>query len=204
MTIDARPALLDAAERVILRGGYPAATNRAVAAEAGLNHGLVRYHFGSIENLLVETLRRLTGLLYERQRALYESDRPFLDKWREAMAHLVGTDEDYGRLWLELQAMSWTRPDMRVLVGEVNEGWRAVLRDALGQALIELDIDADRFPTEAMVTLVMTFNLGVQVERAGGVTTGHLDLLEMIDRFLDDRTPVALTDPADPTTRERT
>ncbi len=190
---DARTALLDAAERVILRGGYPAATNRAVASEAGLNHGLVAYYFGSIEQLLVETLRRLTGLLYERQRALYGSDRPFLDKWREAMDHLTGTDQDYGRLWLELQAMSWTRPELRSLVSDVNEGWRAVLRDAIGAALAELGIDEERFPTEAMVTLVMTFNLGVQVERAGGVTTGHLDLLEMIDRFLVDRT----TDPAD-------
>lgn len=190
---DARTALLDAAERVVLAAGYPAATNRAVADEAGVAHGLVRYHFGSIEQLLVETLRRLSGRLYERQRALYASDRPFIEKWREAMGHLTGTDEDYGRLWLELQAMSWTRPEMRALVAEVHEGWRAVLRDALGAAADELGIDTDRFPVEAIVTLVMTFNLGIQVEGASGVTTGHADLLAVIDRLIDERTPTTTT-----------
>ena len=39
-------------------------------------------------------------------------------------------------------------------------------------------------PLEALVSLVMTFNLGIMVERLGGVETGHADLLDWIDAWL--------------------
>jgi hypothetical protein len=35
-----------------------------------------------------------------------------------------------------------------------------------------------------MVTLVITFNLGIEVERLGGITEGHKEMLAMIDRWL--------------------
>jgi DNA-binding transcriptional regulator YbjK len=48
-------ALLDAAERLLVDVGYAGITTRRLAEEAGVNHGLVHYYFGSIENLLVGT-----------------------------------------------------------------------------------------------------------------------------------------------------
>jgi hypothetical protein len=39
-------------------------------------------------------------------------------------------------------------------------------------------------PLDALVSLVVTFNLGVMVERLGGVTTGHQELLDWIDGWL--------------------
>jgi hypothetical protein len=39
-------------------------------------------------------------------------------------------------------------------------------------------------PLEALVSLVMTFNLGIIVERLSGVETGHRELLEWIDRWI--------------------
>ena len=35
-----------------------------------------------------------------------------------------------------------------------------------------------------MSLLVMTFNLGIIVERLGGIETGHRELLEWIDRWI--------------------
>jgi hypothetical protein len=34
---------------------------------------------------------------------------------------------------------------------------------------------------------VVTFNFGVMVERLSGISTGHAELLEWIDRFLEER-----------------
>src|SRR3954466_8422180 len=84
----AEEALLDAAERLLVDVGYAGITTRRLAEEAGVNHGLVHYYFGSNENLLVHMLERFTRRLIERQEQLYESDASFVDKWRTAMAHL--------------------------------------------------------------------------------------------------------------------
>jgi AcrR family transcriptional regulator len=81
-------ALLDAAERLLVEVGAAGFTTRKVAEEAGSNHGLVHYYFGSIEQLLVRVLERFTERLIERQRQMYAADVPFLDRWRTAMGYL--------------------------------------------------------------------------------------------------------------------
>src|SRR6201993_1351663 len=110
---DARDLLLDAAERLLVRVGHAGITTRRLAQEAGVNHGLVHYYFGSNENLLVQTLERFTGRLITRQRELYAADLPFAEKWRTAMRHLVADDVSYQKIWLELQALAWNNPDIK-------------------------------------------------------------------------------------------
>ena len=39
-------------------------------------------------------------------------------------------------------------------------------------------------PLDALVSLVMTFNIGIIVERLGGIETGHRELLDWIDEWL--------------------
>jgi AcrR family transcriptional regulator len=113
----AEAALLDAAERLLVDVGYAGITTRRLAEEAGVNHGLVHYYFGSIENLLVRTLERFTERLVARQRQR----------------------RDHG-------------------------------------------ID---MPLEALVSLVMTFNLGIMLERLGAIDRGHRELLKWIEGRLD-------------------
>ena len=180
----AEDALLDAAERLLVEVGYAGITTRRVAEEAGVNHGLVHYYFGSIEQLLVRALERFTQRLVERQRVLYAADIPFIEKWWTAMRFLTSEDVAYEKIWLELHALAWNRPDLREHVARVNAEWRSVLLEAFEPAREEFGID---MPLEALVSLVMTFNLGIMLERLTGVERGHRDLLEWIDDFLEDR-----------------
>ena len=178
-------AFLDAAERLLLELGYPGVTTRRVAAEAGLNHGLVHYYFGSVENLLVRVLERFTERLTARQRALYaDPEIPFLEKWRQAMRYLVGTDVEYEKVWLELQALAWNHPELRDRVAQVNGEWRGVLTEAFAEPRERYKIE---MPLEALVSLVMTFNEGIMLERAQGITAGHRELLEWIDGWLEEK-----------------
>ncbi len=180
----AEEALLDAAERVLVEAGYAAITTRRLAEEAGVNHGLVHYYFGSVENLLVRTLERFTERLITRQRDMYAADMPFLEKWRRAMRYLVSEDVAYEKVWLELQALGWNQPDLRERLARVNGEWRAVLTEAFEQPHRELGIE---MPLDALVSLVITFNVGIIVERLGGIETGQRELLEWIDAFLEGR-----------------
>ena len=177
----AEDALLDAAERLLVDVGYARITTRRLAETAGVNHGLVHYYFGSNENLLVRALERFTERLVERQRALYAGDEPFPERWRTAMRYLVDDDARYEKIWLELQALSWNDAGLRERLARVNAEWRAVLREAFAEPHRELGIP---MPLDALVTLVMTFNLGLIVERLGGVTAGHDTLLDWIDGWL--------------------
>jgi len=177
----AEGALLDAAERLLVDVGYAGITTRRLAEEAGVNHGLVHYYFGSNENLLVRALERFTDGLISRQRELYAADLPFVEKWRTAMRYLMSEDVTYEKIWLELQALAWNNPDLRERLVRVNEEWRAVLTEAFAEPHRELGIE---MPLDALVSLVMTFNIGVMVERLGGIETGHEALLEWIDRWL--------------------
>jgi len=177
----AEEALLDAAERLLADVGYAGVTTRRLARQAGINHGLVHYYFGSNENLLVHALERFTGRLIARQRELYAADLPFAEKWRTAMRYLVSEDVSYEKIWLELQALAWNNAEIRARLAQVNAEWRSVLTEAFEQPHRELGIE---LPLEALVSLVMTFNIGIMVERLGGIQTGHRELLEWIDRWM--------------------
>jgi AcrR family transcriptional regulator len=177
----AEEALLDAAERLLVDVGHAGITTRRLAEEAGVNHGLVHYYFASNENLLVRTLERFTERLIARQRELYAADLPFVEKWRTAMRYLVSEDAAYEKIWLELQALAWNNDDLRTRLLRVNAEWRGVLTEAFAAPHRELGV---AMPLEALVSLVMTFNLGIIVERLGGIESGHDELLEWIDRWL--------------------
>jgi AcrR family transcriptional regulator len=180
-------AFLDAAERLLIEVGYSGISTRRVAEEAGANHGLVHYYFGSMENLFVRVLERFTERLIARQREMYaRSDISGLEKWRRAMAFLESDlAAGYPKIWLELQALGWNQPDIAERVGRVNAQWRAVLTDAFDEMMDEYEIDRGRFPLAAMVSLVMTFNVGIMVERLSGISAGHRDLLRMVERWLE-------------------
>jgi AcrR family transcriptional regulator len=179
----AEEALLDAAERLLVEVGSAGVTTRRLAEEAGVNHGLVHYYFGSIENLLVRTLERFTDRLIARQRDLYASDIPFIDKWRTAMRYLMSEDVTYEKVWLELQALAWNQPDLRERVAQVNGEWRAVLTEAFAEPRERYGVE---MPLEALVSLVMTFNEGIILERLLGIETGQRELLDWIERWLSD------------------
>jgi AcrR family transcriptional regulator len=179
----AEGALLEAAERLLVDIGYARITTRRLAEEAGVNNGLVHYYFGSIENVMVRTLERFTERLIARQRAMYsEPGVPFIEKWRTAMRYLVSEDVAYEKVWYELQALAWNRPELRRRVDEVNAEWRTVLTEAFAEPHQRYGIE---MPLDTLVSLVVTFNEGIILERLSGVTEGHQALLDWIDRWLE-------------------
>src|ERR1700735_967217 len=178
-------AFLDAAERLLVREGAAGISTRQLAREAGQNHGLVHYYFGSVDELLLQTLERFTARILERQRAMYGSEAPFIEKWRTAMAFI---DEDlasgYPKIWAELQALAWNKPELRERLRGVHDRWHDVLSDALAEAIEEYDLDDSPFSAESWAALVAQFNQGLLFERLLGFDRGHEPLLTAIDAWL--------------------
>jgi AcrR family transcriptional regulator len=177
-------AFLDAAERLLVDVGHAGITTRSLAQAAGANQGLVHYYFGSMENLLVRVLERFTDRLIARQRDMYSApDVPFIEKWRTAMRYL-DADREYQKVWYELQALAWNRPELRARVAHVNDEWRNVLTDAFAEPRERYRID---MPLDALVSLVITFNEGMIFERLSGIEAGHAELIDWIDAWLTER-----------------
>jgi hypothetical protein len=131
----------------------------------------------------VRVLERFTERMIERQRHLYATDAPFLEKWRTAMAYLE-EDRPYQKTWFELQALAWNRPELQERLAWVHGEWRAVLSEAFAPVRDELGLD---LPLEALVSLVYTFNEGIMLEQLAGIETGHRELLDWIDGWLEGR-----------------
>ncbi|HET7678306.1 MAG TPA: TetR/AcrR family transcriptional regulator [Candidatus Limnocylindrales bacterium] len=173
-------AFLDAAERLLITVGYAGVSTRVLADEAGANPGLVHYYFGSMDNVFLRVLERFTERLIARQREMYGADIPFIEKWRQAM-HYLDVDRPYQKVWYELQAMAWNKPELRERVAWVNGQWRAVLTEAFAGPRERYGLT---MPLDALVALVMAFNEGMIFERLAGIESGHAALLEWIDAWL--------------------
>lgn len=177
---------MDAAERLLVSHGHAAISTRRLAQEAGVNHGLVHYYFGSMDELFVQVLERFTDRLVARQREMYAADVPFLEKWRTAWRfHAEDLASGYPKIWHELNAMAWNDARLRQRLQHVNAEWRSVLREAFARARDEYGATPDLPPAEAMAALVMMFGQGAQIEGLLGIDTGHGELLAWIDGWLE-------------------
>jgi AcrR family transcriptional regulator len=180
-------ALLDAAEQLLYEVGYAGVTTRRVAEAAGVKHGLVHYYFGSMEELLTQTLERFADQLAEPLEALYaDPDVSFADKWRlGAEFFLQEPTARFPKILLELSAMSWNVPPLRARIAAVHARFRTIFTVHFGAAAERYGVDESRYPLPAVIAFVTTFQLGMIVERLSSVEAGHDELLDVVQGWLD-------------------
>ncbi|PFG29796.1 TetR/AcrR family transcriptional regulator [Paramicrobacterium agarici] len=124
-----KEALIRAAIRAVATGGLRRLTYRSVAAEAGVAHGLVVHHFGSIQNLLHEALR----FAATESLALSSFYPPVdtVDEFAEGLAELAEKDAAVQAFQYELVLESRRDP---ALVPEI-EAYHAQYRAAIHRQL---------------------------------------------------------------------
>ena len=167
-------ALMDAAERLLYEVGYAGVTTRAVAEAAGVNHGLVHYYFGSMEELLTQTLERFVEQLALALEALYaDPNLTFAEKWRLGSQFWVDEPTSrFPKILLELLAMGWNMPVLRTRLTEVHARFRVIFEHHFGQALRDYGLDETQFPLKVIVAAVTSFQLGLIVEGLSSVQEG--------------------------------
>jgi DNA-binding transcriptional regulator YbjK len=142
-----RRLLLEAAVRVIGRGGIAAVDHRAVAAEAGVPLGSTTYYFESKDDMVAQALNYVADREAERLRAA--ADRGLLDGGAESLpARLADAvidawagDREVLLAQYELYLESARRDDLR----PAAERWDAAYRELLLGALEQLGVtDPDR------------------------------------------------------------
>ncbi len=183
----ATTALMDAAERLLFDVGYAGVTTRRVAEEAGVKHGLVHYYFGSMEELLTQTLERLAHRLARALEEHYANpDLPFAEKWRIVSQNWIEQPASrFPKILLELTAMSWNHPELRQRISAVYARFRAIFERYFGEAMREYDLDESQFPLEVVAAAAGTFQLGIIVEGLSQFHEGHQELVTWVQSWLD-------------------
>lgn len=131
---DRREELLDAAALVVRDGGLAGLTTRAVAARAGVAHGVVHYVFGARRHLVVALLERQARASLPRVLAAADSHDDLasaLDGAVAAWIELVRTEPERFRL---LESLSSSGPSTAG-DGALLETERRLWRDAVDAAL---------------------------------------------------------------------
>ncbi|GAA4102876.1 TetR/AcrR family transcriptional regulator [Nocardioides kongjuensis] len=124
-----REALLEATIRVVARAGLRKVTNRAVAEEAGVTHGLVSHHFGNRDNLIAEALKYV--LERSLDRSTLESGTGSVDDFARTLVEMATSDADGQAFQYELILESRRRPELRPLVASLYDTYRDATRREL-------------------------------------------------------------------------
>lgn len=177
--------LLDAAEQILIEEGLTELSTRRIVDVADQTHGSIRYHFGSLEGLIVAVVDRMTDSITSRQAAMYASDVPFRQKWAQAMAWFeADLAAGYPKLLAELSAAAWNIPACRPGCIRGIEMWAGVLEDAVRSAATEYGLDVADPLIVGVANTIRTSQFGMLTDRLAGSDRGHAEILAVADALL--------------------
>jgi DNA-binding transcriptional regulator YbjK len=124
--------------RAVAKYGFAGLTYRAVAAEAGVTHGLVSYHFGSLDAMIGEALVLAADEAIRDSRVTVSSGE--LSAFADRVSTLVSEDPDAQTYQFELTFEARRRPELASQVRALYENYYRVTE----RSLVELGIERDQ------------------------------------------------------------
>lgn len=126
-----RTALLRATIVVVATGGLRALTYRAVAAEAGVSHGLVRHHFGSRDQLIAEAMEFAIGESLAGSNMVEAVSS--IDDFAAGIETLAERESEIQSFQYELLLESRRRPELSELATRHYNAYRDAIVGQLGR-----------------------------------------------------------------------
>jgi AcrR family transcriptional regulator len=158
-----RRQLADAAIETLKTDGYVGASARAIAQRAGLNQGLIFYHFGSVANLLLAALDSVSEERLER----YEAEVSGVTSPTQLVEVAEGIfrndlDAGYITVLVEMIAGASSTPGLGPEVSARIQPWRA-----FAQSSVEASLGASPLggvlPAEEIAHAVVALYLGLEM-----------------------------------------
>jgi AcrR family transcriptional regulator len=158
-----RERLVDAAIETLKSDGYARASARTIAQRAGLNQGLIFYHFGSVADLL---LAALDAVSEERLKA-YGTEVSSVDSASElvdAAERIFRRDLDAGYITVlvEMIAGSAATPGLGPEVAARIQPWRNFAKSAIGASLGDSPLSS-LLPAGEAAHAVVALYLGLEM-----------------------------------------
>jgi AcrR family transcriptional regulator len=161
-----RGLILDAARRRLIEQGYANLNVRDIAADAGVNHALIGYHFRGKQQLVMAVLDDANSRLLERQTRMYRQDAPAAAKWRQACEFY---EEDlrsgFVKLQMELMGASFHDEALRLEFTPRLLAWIKLIEDAVRQFIDESGLDLP-ISARAISSWIGMFWVGLEASMA--------------------------------------
>ncbi|MEW9857023.1 TetR/AcrR family transcriptional regulator [Novosphingobium sp. M1R2S20] len=172
-------AMLDGAEAILREEGHAALTSRRVAEQIGVKQRLVYYYFRTMDDLIIETFRRLSERELARLSKARASQRPVREIW-DVCIHTTDA-----RLVSQFMALAHRIPGLAQEVVHFIEESRRIQVEALAEAL-ERSGQSPRLSAAGIALLATSVALAMTREGDLGITTGHEDVRALVGEFLSE------------------
>ncbi|MCB2073540.1 MAG: TetR/AcrR family transcriptional regulator [Novosphingobium sp.] len=170
-------AMLDGAEDILREEGHAALTSRRIAERIGVKQRLVYYYFRTMDDLIVEMFHRRSEMELTRLRETLKAEHPLHEIW-EICIH--STD---ARLISEFMALASRIDGLRAEVIRFIEESRAIQVEAITAAL-ERTSRTSLIPPAGLAIVATSVALAISREEQLGVTSGHGDIMTVIEDFI--------------------
>jgi AcrR family transcriptional regulator len=180
-----RRALVDAAIESLRFDGFAGASARVIATRAGVNPGLVFYHFGSVVDLLLAALAEVSTRRMARYSAAVDAAvtpsellTVATDIFREDL------DEGYVTVLVEMIAGAGSSPELGEKVAGLIAPWRSFAQRAIEAILSESPL-ASLVPVGDAAHAVVALYLGLEMlSHLDGDRAAALRLFDQASRLV--------------------
>ncbi len=142
-----RTLIVEATRRRLIEQGYANLSVRDIAADAGVNHALIGYHFNGKQQLVLAVLDDANARLLERQSRMYDDAASTSDQWRQACDFYEDDlRSGFVKLLMELMGASFHDEALRLEFTPRLLAWHALVERAVqrfvDQSGLELPVSA--------------------------------------------------------------
>lgn len=172
-----RQQLLDITERLMIKEGYAAVGVRRVAREAGVAPALVLYYFRTLDDLFLAVLKRRGDEELDRQTRILTANPPLRALWDLS-------SQPGAALITEFMALANHREAIRAEFAAEAERYRTAQVEAISQLAVRDGSEIVEVPRAALVLLTTAIARILWIERALGITAGHAETTELVQRLI--------------------
>lgn len=170
-------AMLDGAEAILRDEGHAALTSRRVAEQIGVKQRLVYYYFRTMDELIIETFKRLSERELARLNQARASAKPVREIW-DVCIHTTDA-----RLVSQFMALAHRIEGLAKEVVHFVEESRRIQVEALTEAM-ERAGKTTRVTPAGLALLATSVALALTREGQLGISAGHEDVRVLVDEFL--------------------
>lgn len=185
---DKRSLILAVAFRLLTKAGYAHLSTREIATEAGVNHAMIHYYFGTKDKLVIAALDEANRELLSRQAEMYSQPGNFAQKWALARKFFEqDLASGFVQVQMELWAASLSNPELaREFKPRILE-WRHIIEEAVRDALTYYELELP-VPATAVAAWIIEFWLGMEFSLLLGLSeaeTHHQEALDAMQLLLE-------------------
>ena len=160
---ETKAKIIEAALGALHEEGIVGASARSIAARGGFTQGLIFYHFGSVNELLLAAVDELSGRRAER----YEAKLAGVTSLRELVVvagelHQEDLEEGHITVLSQMLAGAATNPELRGPLRERFEPWVAIVESTLRRAIADTPY-AQLVPSHELALGITALFIGLEL-----------------------------------------